>query len=221
VAESTQVTSAPLHHSTVPLQKHSTHAMLSGLDPVVGLSICTEKCLLADYTQKPEALTEYTSALRCADAERAAIGVAGAGTSTRRDRGGRRRRCRRRCGWGHALPVLADLPPRTAGGTTVTGTGAIGVLGTTNGLGATRTGRATGVAQAPVVDGIRCTLGRRGRIAAKDGVAEVGAGAVVGQGQAGKQPGQGRAAQNASDAPQGLAARGRGRNGFGHLVKNT
>jgi hypothetical protein len=38
--------------------------------------------------------------------------------------------------------------------------------------------------------------------------------------QPGKQPGQRRPTQNACDAPQGLASRGRGRNSFGHVIKN-
>jgi hypothetical protein len=71
-----------------------------------------------------------------------------------------------------------------------------------------------------VLGGIAGTLGRRWRIASKDRVAEVGAGAVVGQGQTGEEPGQRSSTQDASNAPQGLTARGRGRNGFGHLIKN-
>ena len=60
----------------------------------------------------------------------------------------------------------------------------------------------------------------RGRcIGPKDGIAELGTGTVAGQGQTGKQPGQGRATQDASNAPQGLSPRGRGRQGFGQFVK--
>jgi hypothetical protein len=55
----------------------------------------------------------------------------------------------------------------------------------------------------------------------EDGLAEVGGAAIVRQGQTGNQPGQGRATQDASDASQGLAPRGRRRQGFGHLIKNT
>jgi hypothetical protein len=67
--------------------------------------------------------------------------------------------------------------------------------------------------------GIACALALRWRTLSKDHVAEVGAGAVVGQSQTGKQPGQGRPTYNACDAPQGLAPCGTGRQGFGQVIK--
>jgi hypothetical protein len=68
--------------------------------------------------------------------------------------------------------------------------------------------------------GIACALCLRRRTASKDRGTEVGAAAIVGQGQPGKQPGQRRATQNACDALEGLAARGRRPNGFGYVIKN-
>ncbi|HLX59333.1 MAG TPA: hypothetical protein VKR83_20135 [Ktedonobacteraceae bacterium] len=62
-------------------------------------------------------------------------------------------------------------------------------------------------------------LVRRGRIASKDRVAEVSTGTVVGQGDFGQEPGQGCTTQDASDAPEGLAARVWGRQGFGERFK--
>jgi hypothetical protein len=53
---------------------------------------------------------------------------------------------------------------------------------------------------------IRGALDRRGRIASKDGVTEVSAGAVARQSQTRKEPGKHGATQDATNAPQGLAA---------------
>jgi len=67
--------------------------------------------------------------------------------------------------------------------------------------------------------GIGCALFSCGRIGAKDRGTELSAGLVFGQRQTGEQPGQGCATQDASDAPEGLAARGRGGQRFGQFVK--
>jgi hypothetical protein len=119
----------------------------------------------------------------------------------------------------HAGAVRTGLPAATAGGTTVTGAGAIGVGGTTDRLWITPT--VAVVVQTRVMGGITGALLCRWRIGAKDRVAEVGGAAVIGQGQTGKQSGQGCATQNASNAPQSLTPRGRGRQGFGDLIKNV
>jgi hypothetical protein len=50
------------------------------------------------------------------------------------------------------------------------------------------------------------TLARRLRFRAKDGIAEVGTGAVAGKSQTRKESCQGRATKDTSYAPQGLAA---------------
>jgi hypothetical protein len=53
-----------------------------------------------------------------------------------------------------------------------------------------------------ITGALRCCWG----IGRKDGIAELGTGAVTSsQGQTGKHPGQGGASQDASNAPQGLA----------------
>jgi len=70
-----------------------------------------------------------------------------------------------------------------------------------------------------MVGGIGCALLSCRRIGAKDRGTELGAGLVFGQRQTGKQPGQGRATQDACDAPEGLAARGCGGQRFGQFVK--
>src|SRR5205823_11537121 len=67
----------------------------------------------------------------------------------------------------------------TAGGSTVAGALAAAVLGTTNRLGATRTGRATGVAQARVMGGITDTLHGCWRISSEDRITELSTGAVA------------------------------------------
>src|SRR5215469_8080466 len=96
-----------------------------------------------------------------------------------RRHGGRRYGGRRygRGGGSHTGAAHTLLPTGAAGGATVAGAGAIRILWTTNGLSTTGTGRATGVAQAFAMGGIRGALLFGWRILAKDGLAEAGAGA--------------------------------------------
>src|SRR5205823_8708389 len=107
----------------------------------------------------------------------------------------------------------------TAGGSTVAGALAAAVLGTTNRLGATRTGRATGVAQARVMGGITDTLHGCWRISSEDRITELSTGAVASKDTPREQRSQDHSGQGAANAPQGLAARGRGCEGFGQLIK--
>jgi len=69
------------------------------------------------------------------------------------------------------------------------------------------------------MSGIADTFAGRLRFSPKDGIAEVGTGAVAGQSQARKESCQGGATQDTSDALQGLAACGTCRQGFGQVVK--
>jgi hypothetical protein len=117
--------------------------------------------------------------------------------------------------------MLTDLSAGTAGSVAVAGAlamVAIAVLGATNRFGASRTGGATGIAKTFMMGGVTETLDasnpRR-----KNRVAEGGAGVAVGQSQTGKQAAQAHASQDASEPPEDLTARGRGRNGFGKRVK--
>ena len=107
---------------------------------------------------------------------------------------------------GHAVAVLAGLAAGTAGGAAVAGTGAIRVLLTTNRLGATRTGRATGVAQTLPVGGVAGTLACRLRARAKDRGTELGAGAVAGESEPRKQASQSGATQDTTNATERLTA---------------
>ena len=120
---------------------------------------------------------------------------------------------------GTTCPAHAGLARGAAGGATVAGTLAAPVLGTTNRLGATRTGRATGVTQAFVMGSIADTLVRRWRISSKDRITELGTGAGASKETPREQRGEDRPGQGAANASQGLTARGTGRQGFGQFVK--
>ena len=56
------------------------------------------------------------------------------------------------------------------------------------------------------MSGITNTFAGGFRLSAKDRIAELGTGAIAGESQPWKQASQGGAAQDAADAPQGLAA---------------
>jgi len=75
------------------------------------------------------------------------------------------------------------------------------------------------MAQALAMGSIADTLARRWCVSAKDGIAELGTGVVAGQSMAERPGGQEGGAQRAADAHQCLPPRGRGRQGFGQLVK--